>query len=162
MFDFDAEAGGFEGDRCREGGSRVTESNEVFLGGDDGGGSGLAGGGDEAVKVSRSEAVVVRECEGGSEVRSCRFEAGKKLGGACDAAEGDCGAVDCRDVHLAVQAPDGAFPAPCAQGGLELRGSVRGGDGDNRGAVGGFGRLAQVGRREQGVLEPRSPFASAK
>src|ERR1035441_7283009 len=64
------------------------------------------------------------------------------------------GAVDRRDVHLAVQAPDGAFPAPCAQGGLELRGSVRGGDGDNRGAVGGFGRLAQVASRPQGVMEP--------
>jgi len=78
----------------------------------------------------------------------------KKLVWAGDAAEGGHGTIDCGDVHLAVQPPDGAFKAPLAQSGLQFRRAVGSGNGDYSGAAGGFHRLAQIARRQQTALEP--------
>ncbi len=58
------------------------------------------------------------------------------------------------NVHLAVQPPDGALPAPFAECGLKLRSFVRSGNGNHGGAAGSFARFAQIAGGQQAFAQP--------
>lgn len=138
----------------RERGMKAGEADCIFFRSEQ---SGRASGSSlnrEAVEIARCVGVMVWEDTVTRKMHAGAGDACEELLGARNSAEGQYRALDLRDFHGSMQAPDRAAPAPRTQFGFEF--FLVGGDCDDVGPPGRRLIFAEVSRGEQAVMPIRA------
>ena len=153
VFNFHAQARGFERQAGRNRRQERREADAVFFSCDQSCGAGSARGIEDAVDVVLHVALMIGESDAAGHVEACAFKTGKELIGARDTAKGDYGAIDLWHLHTAMKTPDRALPKTAPDEFLLDERCIGHGESNHSRAPHCIERLTQIAGRQQAILE---------